>query len=77
MTPKEKALSISNSFRTVNFRDVNGYKDLASSYDCKQCALIVVNEILNVWENQQPRRFEEWLEIFEYWKEVKSEIKKL
>jgi len=43
----------------------------------KQLALVAVDEILNVWENQQPRRFEEWLEILQYWQEVKQKIKKL
>jgi|LakMenE01Jun11ns_1017448.scaffolds.fasta_scaffold9644618_3 hypothetical protein len=51
------------------FKDRNGL--------AKTCALIAVDEILDVWKNQQPRRFEEWLGIFQYWQEVKQEIEKL
>jgi hypothetical protein len=62
MSPKEKAEDL---------------VDKMLFYTAKECALLAVDEVLNVWENQQPRRFEEWLGIFQYWQEVKQEIKNL
>ncbi len=62
MSPKEKAEDL---------------VDKMLFYTAKECALLAVDEVLNVWENQQPRRFEEWLGIFQYWQEVKQEIEKL
>lgn len=70
MNPKEKAQDI---FDKMLFC----YQGHIDEYTAKQCALIAVDEILDVWENQQPRRFEEWLGIFQYWQEVKQEIEKL
>lgn len=62
MSPKEKAEDL---------------VDKMLFYTAKECALLAVDEVLNVWENQQPRRFEEWLGIFQYWQEIKQEIEKL
>jgi hypothetical protein len=83
MTPKEKAEEL---FR-VFYNQMGMPLDCEWNDDCynkfkdrnglaKACALVAVDEILDVWENQQPRRFEEWLEIFQYWQEVKQEIEK-
>jgi hypothetical protein len=84
MTPKEKAEELFNKY----FSEIRMPSDCEGCMQCvdrcgnmvaiaKKYALIAVDEVLNVWENQQPRRFEEWLGIFQYWQEVKQEIEKL
>ena len=60
MTPKEKAEEIYYNFTT--------YAPLHK--DNKQCALIAVNEILNVIGS-------EIFTEYKYWQEVKEEIEKL
>ena len=61
MTPKETAFSLYFKF----IRDVIGDDKKA-----KQCALIVVDEILNeYWSHDTNRR--------DWWEEVKQEIEKL
>jgi hypothetical protein len=59
MTPKEKAKELIRNFYSVG------------ATECKQCALIAVNEIWN--ELESARVFEEYY----YWQEVKQEIEKL
>ena len=56
MTPKEKAMEIAMKF------DKQGETDNA-----KQCALICVDEILEIYQ----------LDDYSFWKEVKQEINKL
>jgi hypothetical protein len=73
MSAKEKAKKLFLKF----YRDNDLLVEDLSKIQAKECALIAVDEILDVWENQQPRRFEEWLGIFQYWQEVKQEIEKL
>lgn len=61
MTPKAKAFSLYFKF----IRDV-----IADHQKAKQCALIVVDEILNeYWSHDTNRR--------DWWEEVKQEIEKL
>jgi hypothetical protein len=59
MTPKEKAKELIRNFYSVG------------ATECKQCALIAVDEILdnNLWFNDEINN--------NYWFEVKQEIKKL
>jgi len=61
MTPKEKAKELIRQFYSVG------------AIECKQCALIAVDEILNVTAGLNG-----WIGGFQsYWEEVKQEIEKL
>ena len=61
MTPKEKAKELIRQFYSVG------------AIECKQCALIAVDEILNVTAGLNG-----WINGFQsYWEEVKQEIEKL
>lgn len=78
MKPKEKAEELVNKFipHTLVFND--GW--LEAKDEAKQCALIAVDEILNVLP--QHEYLEDRGEYHEnrerlYWKEVKQEIEKL
>ena len=70
MNQKEKAKELVDKFYNVDIISA----DMMSScnIDAKQCALISVNEIieLDVWNCFNK-------EILEYWEEVKNEIEKL
>ena len=59
MKPKEKAEELVDKMKLCLFSD--GY------YDAKQCALIAVDEILNVG-------FMDTNDLYDYWQEVKQEI---
>jgi hypothetical protein len=67
MNPKEKAKEL-----VEKFDDCLTY--LESKSKAKQCALISVDEILNI-DNIKPYILHK--EIIEYWKKVKQEINKL
>lgn len=73
--PKEKAKELVNNYINVVPQDFGGMdKDLA-----KQCALIAVNEVLNILpQNEYLEDRGEYYENRErlYWKEVKQEIEK-
>lgn len=71
MTPKEKAVELVNSFRRyVDFTDENDHTSLkAIISNCKQCALIAVEEIINI----RLLFFDEK----EYWQKVRTEIENL
>jgi hypothetical protein len=62
MTPQEKAKELIRQFYSVG------------AVECKQCALIAVDEILlikkEIWDDFHS-------EYFDWWKEVKQEIEKL
>lgn len=66
MTAKEKAKELLDRFLSIE-----GADDCGNSYSCvaKQCALICVDEILDM---VNPLKLE-----YDYWEEVKQEIKKL
>lgn len=82
MTPKEKAQELFDKMHEEIYnRDM--YNDL---YRAKQCALIVVNEILELNETQEEYQIQydngEWsrelgYRYSKYWEEVKKEIEKL
>ena len=59
MTPKEKAYEIWQKMMNADL--------LVDSISAKQCALVVVDEVLNVIDN---------FEMI-YWEQVKQEIEKL
>jgi hypothetical protein len=69
MTPKAKAINLHNRF----FRDVPFLQAKDSPIDdvdaAKKCALIAVDEILNVIEVPSTE--------YKYWMQVKQEIEKL
>jgi hypothetical protein len=67
MTPKEKAKELLDNFipHTRVYHEVLGWEDYIDS--AKKCALIAINEILNICP----------LANRDYWKEVKQEIEKL
>ena len=69
MTPKEKAEELVQKYATYSVMwagDIN-----TTHQNCKQCALIAVDEILdnNEWFNDDTCN--------KYWQEVKQEIQKL
>jgi hypothetical protein len=68
MTPKGKAIELMNKMYFVS--ELNGIC-LLTIHSAKQCALIAVDEIINVIEDN-------CLEYDDnYWQEVKQEIEKL
>jgi hypothetical protein len=70
-TPKEKAEELVRKYYTFG---LNNPAQSFSWYECKQCALITVNEIIEshyfVLSGVKPN-------IYNYWQEVKQEIEKL
>lgn len=84
MTPKEKALQLWNRFQCV----VLGEKEDGSPFtmqdtECRECALICVDEIIAslkiTTDHLELRRLDlhEVHSDFDYWEQVKTEIKKL
>jgi hypothetical protein len=72
MIPKEKAIQLVEQFmeHTVEWDKI---KEVAydSEYHAKKCALIAVDEILQItWVDK-------FLTVQDYWNEVKQEIEKL
>jgi hypothetical protein len=70
-TPKEKAEELVRKYYTFG---LNNPAQSFSWYECKQCALITVDEIIEshyfVLSGVKPN-------IYNYWQEVKQEIEKL
>ena len=77
MTPKQKAIQLVNKF--MSYADSNHYGSIASA---KQCALIAVDEIIEVTAPNCDRYEPYYLELKaemtqKYWQEVKTEIENL
>ena len=69
MTPKEKAEYLIRKYYSFG---LNNPAQSFSWYECKQCALIAIDEIINSVDDEHVS------DIFnEYWEEVKQEIEKL
>jgi hypothetical protein len=68
MTPQEKADDLVQEMYAVLS---NSPSDI-SYYFSKHCALIAVDEIINVTVGLNG-----WIDGFQYWEQVKQEIKKL
>lgn len=68
MTPKEKALELFEKLRD------NLMWSEDSNEDAKQCALIAVDEVVNLINSKVRDRTHE---LIPYWQEVKQEIEKL
>ena len=86
MTPQEKAIELVNKFKynTRAYSEDKQWEDTA--YNAKQCALIAVDEILNLglhdvgdYRNDQSTMddFSTVTWYINYWQEVKQEIEKL
>lgn len=71
MTPKEKAISLVDSYRNILMNeDTECGNEKLCTVIAKQCALIAVNVVLNLcWGNNQVG--------INHWNEVKHEIEKL
>lgn len=71
MTPEEKALEI--------FNKMCSSVDELLPLDVRECALIAVDEILNIIHCYEEYGSKGWVLIdnSEYWEEVKKEIEKL
>ena len=74
MKPKEKALSLWWEFYHKIEHTLSDEYSIHENFITKQCALIVVDEILEAidWHNFEVPNDEIW-----YWQEVKQEIEKL
>lgn len=74
MTPREKAIELVENFAdySINLFDEN--LNLTPIIAAKKCALIAVNEILNI-NNIKPYILHK--EIIKFYQEVKQEIEKL
>lgn len=74
MTPKEKAQDLVNKMLDKQeYSDVYQERGIIS-WSAKQCALIAVDEIL---EMDLPILEEDADKFYDYWQEVKHEIEKL
>ena len=69
MTPKEKAEELFTTYRFSLSIPNAPLGDLKDSI-VKQCALIAVDEIINIWEYSDTQ--EKW-----WWQQVRKEIEKL
>jgi hypothetical protein len=72
MTPKEKAEELVN--RYAIYLRANLMYDEDAEEDAKECALIAVDEILNLIGQYS---IEPFIFDIDYWEEVKQEIEKL
>ncbi len=78
MTPKEKAKVLYNKMAVEWVEATTRYPDLSPNFlipknpYVKECALIAVDEILNVTIG-----LTDFTDDFDYWQEVKQEIEKL
>jgi len=86
MTPKEKAFELAHKFRLLEIRTSENSHMMISITDAKQCALIAVDEILELKETQEEYQIQydngEWsrelgYRYSKYWQKVKQEIEKL
>lgn len=68
MTPKEKAIELSDKFYFIS-------SFFSDSEDAKQCALIAVNEIISEYGTYYKVNIDD--KYVSYWQEVKQEIEKL
>jgi hypothetical protein len=75
MSPQEKAIDLVNKFKynTRAYSEDKQWEDTA--YNAKQCALIAVDEILDIdCFDMSEEHFDNHIE---YWQQVKQEIEKL
>jgi hypothetical protein len=76
LSPKEKAEELVLRYLRID----NNTKEWFNSYIAKQCALIAVDEILQIFNNEWTK-LDFWTEeingTINFWQEVKKEIEKL
>jgi hypothetical protein len=70
MTPQEKAKQLCNKFSWE--KTENGYKMFQNYDETKRCALIAVDEILDVIDRDM-----NYQNVYAYFLEVKQEIEKI
>jgi hypothetical protein len=73
MTPKEKAKELIEKYLKLDIEiggQYDGYLTM-KMHDAKQCALIAVDEIINIIDA------EDQFILYNYWQQVKQEINKL
>ena len=75
MTPKEKAFELTHKFRLLEIRTSENSHMMISMADAKQCALIAVDEIIELHKGMFMAERENQNES--YWQEVKQEIENL
>ena len=71
MTPKEKAKELFDKYATYVVMWTGGIE--VENQNCKQCALIAVDEIIDAIKHEDNRMYYE----IKYWEEVKQEIENL
>lgn len=84
-SPKEKAEELVKKFFNINDKELEnkGCNPFIDRHYAKQCAIVAVEEILNLKLLTKQLNIDKANKIvpnnsqFEYWKEVKKEIKKL
>ena len=81
ITPKEKAKELVDKYIPLSLRLYSDYEWVEEIDSAKQCALIAVDEGINILDEICESRgydpFESPLYDLKYWKEVKQEIEKL
>ena len=71
MTPKEKAKELEEMFFDLDMYDYEGYVYWMEKENAKQCALICVEELIKLYEFENPNRGFK----ISYWDEVYQELK--
>ena len=71
MIPKEKAEELVRKYYTFG---LNNPAQSFSWYECKECSLIAVDEIIDICSNEISNCSDK---TFFYWQEVRNEIEKL
>ena len=74
MTPKEKAEELVRKYYTFG---LNNTAQSFSWYECKQCALIAIDEIVSLMIKFNGRHIEDNSTEIDYLQNVKQEIEKL
>ena len=72
MNPKEKAKELYNKHYYI-IKGLLNYPNGTTKYKAKQCALLCVDELIELYEFEVPHRGFK----ISYWDEVKQEIEKL
>ena len=75
MTPKEKAIELVDKYGTYVVMWTGGIE--VERQNCKQCALIAVDEIIEATKTEIDRPDYNGVVLDKYWQEVKTELEKL
>ena len=80
MTATDKAKELVNQFyfSLPNNGSFEGINSIPKRWEeAVRCALIAVEQIIEVWNSHQIRSLEDWIAVSQYWGNVKKEIEKL